>query len=74
MRGWDEPGDENGSQERYDERLSQKWEPVRQGWFIHYAWWLLHNAVAHPLIAVAPVKPFFDFHDWTSRKMNRERP
>lgn len=36
----------------------------------HFVWWLIHNCVAHPVIGVAPVKPAFDFHDWTSRKLN----
>ena len=36
----------------------------------HYFWWLLHNLVAHPVIGVAPVKSAFDFHDWTSRKLD----
>lgn len=39
----------------------------------HYLWWVVHNAVAHPLIAVAPVKPLFDFHDYTSDKINGKR-
>jgi len=36
----------------------------------HYFWWLLHNLVAHPAIGIAPVRPAFEFHDWTSRKLN----
>lgn len=40
---------------------------------LHHFWWLMHNGVAHPLIAVAPVKPFFDFHDYTSDKINGTR-
>lgn len=36
----------------------------------HVFWWLVHNCVAHPMIGVAPVKACFDFHDWTSRKIN----
>jgi hypothetical protein len=55
---------EDGSQERYEDR--KEYLP----WVNYKAWWLLHNAVAHPLIAVLPFKPFFDFHDWTSRKMH----
>ena len=38
----------------------------------HYLWWLTHNAVAHPFLAVAPVPAAFRFHDWTSRKLNAE--
>lgn len=40
---------------------------------IHHFWWVVHNAVAHPLIAIAPVKPFFAFHDYTSDKINGKR-
>lgn len=36
----------------------------------HYIWWLIHNCVAHPAIGLVPVKVAFDFHDWTSRKLN----
>jgi len=36
----------------------------------HYAWWLVHNLVAHPAIGIAPIKTTFAFHDWTSRKLN----
>lgn len=36
----------------------------------HHFWWLLHNCVAHPAIGFVPVKATFDFHDWTSRKLN----
>lgn len=36
----------------------------------HHFWWLLHNLVAHPAIGLVPVKATFDFHDWTSRKLN----
>ena len=36
----------------------------------HYIWWLIHNLVAHPAIGLVPIKATFDFHDWTSRKLN----
>jgi hypothetical protein len=36
----------------------------------HYAWWLIHNLVAHPAIGVLPIEATFEFHDWTSRKLN----
>lgn len=39
----------------------------------HRLWWFVHNAIAHPLIAIAPVKPLFDFHDYTSDKINGKR-
>ncbi len=36
----------------------------------HHWWWMVHNGVAHPLIAVLPVEPAFRFHDYTSDKIN----
>lgn len=36
----------------------------------HYFWWVVHNLIAHPAIGFAPIKATFDFHDWTSRKLN----
>lgn len=35
----------------------------------HHTWWFLHNAVAHPMLGIAPSKLTFRFHDWTSRKL-----
>jgi hypothetical protein len=83
MFGFDRP--EDGSEERFHDRV-RNWEngvptaipvsapkespsrrlPLAQ----HYAWWLVHNLIAHPMIGVAPVKVSFRFHDWTSRKLN----
>lgn len=40
----------------------------------HHFWWLLHNCVAHMLIGIIPIKLFFTFHDWTSRKLNADVP
>jgi hypothetical protein len=34
-----------------------------------HAWWLLHNLVAHALLAVTPTRRVVAFHDWTSRKL-----
>lgn len=36
----------------------------------HHFWWLTHNIIAHTLIGLIPIKLFFDFHDWTSKKLN----
>jgi hypothetical protein len=38
----------------------------------HHFWWLTHNILAHTLIGLIPVKWFFDFHDWTSKKLNAQ--
>lgn len=45
----------------FEEKNLPKW--------LHHAWWIIHNAVAHPLIAIAPMKKTFAFHDYTSRKL-----
>lgn len=55
---------EDGSGERYVERRSSV------PWATHTLWWVVHNAIAHPLIAFLPIGPAFTFHDWTSRKMH----
>lgn len=47
-------------------RFSAMGRPVME----YHFWWFVHNCVAHPLIGVLPVKPTFDFHDFTSRKIN----
>lgn len=57
---------EDGSEERYQERRKKYNVP----WTTHTFYWVIHNAVAHPLIGVCPIKPFFKLHDWTSRKMH----
>jgi hypothetical protein len=55
---------EDGSEARYDKRKAER------PWLKHTAWWFVHNCVAHVLIGILPLKPFFEFHDWTSRKMH----
>jgi hypothetical protein len=60
--GFDKP--EDGSENRYDERRE------RQPALRHRFWWFVHNAVAHPLIAIVPRHFAFEFHDWTSRKLH----
>jgi len=42
----------------------------------HHFWWFVHNAIAHPGIAIAPLlgstvsRQAFKFHDYTSDKIN----
>ena len=55
---------EDGSEQRYKDR--RKYRP----WLAHSFWWIVHNGLSHPLIAVLPFKPLFMFHDWTSKKMH----
>lgn len=58
---------EDGSEKRYHARKDHlpPFKKIR-----HYGWWVAHNAVAHPLMAFVPAQFAFDFHDWTSRKLN----
>lgn len=55
---------EDGSEQRYIDRRT------KQPWAAHTFWWALHNVVSHPLIGLVPIKLFFRFHDWTSRRMH----
>ena len=60
-----------GSGDRFPKRIekfkkAEKRFPILQ----HYFWWFVHNCITHPLIGLIPVKPFFQFHDWTSVKLN----
>ena len=61
-RGFTEP--EDGSEGRYHKRVQAR------PWASHTFWWVVHNNLAHALIGVLPIKPMFDFHDYTSRKMH----
>jgi len=71
----EEEAKELGSQGRFKRRIEKfvlagKSFPVLQ----HYMWWLIHNWLAHFMIGLLPLKPFFQFHDWTSRKLNANGP
>ncbi len=62
-----------GSEGRYERRIEKfraagKRAPRVQ----HYAWWVIHNAVAHGFLAVVPCRLTFRFHDWTSKKLNAQ--
>lgn len=69
MFGFDRP--EDGSAQRFVERID-RFRDLKRSTAIHHFWWLVHNCVAHPMIGLAPIKPSFRFHDWTSRKINAE--
>ncbi len=64
---------ENGSEERFEQRQTV-WHEQTQHFpkIKHLGWWLVHNCVAHPLIGLCPLHFAFEFHDWTSRKLNNE--
>ncbi len=40
----------------------------------HLFWWVTHNAIAHTLLAICPMRWSFRFHDWTSLKLNAIPP
>jgi len=61
--------DETGSEDRFKKRLDvfrQDNKPI----FKHHIWWLIHNCVVHPLIGFFPCKTTFDWHDYTSKRIN----
>lgn len=61
--------DETGAEERFESRVAgfkKEDKPV----YKHHFWWFVHNCLAHPAIGVYPCKKTFDFHDWTSKKIN----
>ena len=63
-------GDE-GSQRRYEVRRARfEADDAPFGRARHFGWWIIHNAVAHPLLALFPFAPAFRFHDWTSDRLN----
>ena len=59
--------------ERFEERRDALGHRTILPKLTHAVWWFLHNAVSHPIIAVIPIKPAFDFHDYTSDKINGKR-
>jgi hypothetical protein len=64
-----------GSAERFPIRVEnfkkkKKALPLVQ----HGFWWFVHNCVTHPLIGIFPIKPLFQFHDWTSVKLTAGIP
>jgi hypothetical protein len=63
-----------GSEARYYAR-KKKWEQEVSllSQLRHHGWWLLHNAVSHPWLGVAPSLSAIWFHDYTSMRLNRRR-
>jgi len=64
-----------GSAERFPIRVEnfkkkKKALPLLQ----HGFWWFVHNCITHPLIGICPIKPLFEFHDWTSVKLTAGTP
>jgi len=57
------------SQERFHYRI-RLFKLLKKSLLVHHFWWFTHNCVAHPLIGVCPVAWTFQFHDFTSGKIN----
>jgi hypothetical protein len=72
--GFDKP--EDGSERRFvfsqaGQGIKPPWmKQSAAPWLRHRFWWLVHNAISHPAIALVPTRKTFQFHDWTSRKMH----
>ncbi len=61
--------DETGAGKRFEARI-EGFEKENKPVFKHHFWWFVHNCIAHPAIGILPNKSTFDFHDWTSKKIN----
>lgn len=61
--------DESGSEDRFNKRI-ENFKKVNKPIYKHHVWWIIHNCVAHPLIGFFPCKKTFEFHDYTSKKIN----
>lgn len=61
--------DETGSEERFEKRV-EEFKKESKPVYKHHGWWFVHNCIAHPFIGILPCKASFDFHDWTSKKIN----
>lgn len=67
-------------QQKLKERLStaygrfgwriEEWEKKKGSALGHHFWWFVHNCIAHPMIGLVPIKKTFEFHDYTSDKIN----
>lgn len=57
------------SEGRFAVRI-ETWRKNKGSALGHHFWWFVHNAIAHPMIAVLPIKQTFAFHDYTSDRIN----
>jgi len=57
---------------RFEVRI-EKWKRETGSALPHHFWWFVHNCIAHPAIGLAPIRRTFEFHDFTSRKINRDQ-
>ena len=66
-----EEAQELGSEGRYAKRIEKfQARGARFPKLQHYMWWVIHNIGAHGLLAICPCRATFNFHDWTSIKLN----
>lgn len=61
--------DETTSYQRFHNRI-RLFRILKKSVVVHHFWWFVHNCVAHPLIGLVPIRVTFEFHDFTSRKIN----
>lgn len=57
------------TEDRFYERIA-KHVKLGMSRYRHHFWWFVHNCIAHPVIGVCPKKWAFNFHDYTSDKIN----
>lgn len=57
------------SEGRFHLRI-EKWKTQRGSVLEHHFWWFVHNCISHPLIGLLPRTETFEFHDYTSDKIN----
>jgi hypothetical protein len=68
------PEPEEGAHDRYGVRIGYFKEDGRAlPRLRHHLLWLLHNCVAHPILAVAVTQPTVEFHSLTSEWLNHVR-
>jgi hypothetical protein len=68
-------GLDSGAAERYRARIpkfEQDGKPLPK--LRHHSFWLLHNCVAHPVLAVLPFTFALKFHELTSAWLNHVEP
>jgi len=64
-----------GAESRFHARVS-RFEAARQPWpkLRHHAFWMLHNCISHPFLAVSPGPTAVEFHELTSQWLNHVEP
>ena len=69
----EEEAEKLGSEGRFPARQQKFIEKDKPAPYVtHRFWWVIHNCVAHSALGIWPCHSTFQFHDWTSRKLNAE--